>query len=108
MPSCLTEDAAANALAALGNRTRLRLFRLLVKAGRDGVNVGELQQRLSVPASTLAHHLTTLARAGLVLQDKQGREVINIANYDAVRELSDYLMDECCRGFADDDVGDVA
>ncbi len=104
----LSEEKAAVALAALGNRTRLRLFRLLVKAGGDGLNVGELQKRLSVPASTLAHHLTALHLAGLILQDKQGREVINSADFSAVRQLGDFLLDECCRGFDEEDVGEVA
>ncbi len=92
------ESQAAQGLAALGNRTRLRLFRLLVRAGPEGLIIGELQRHLGIPASTLAHHLATLARAGLVGQQKQGREVVCTANYDAVGGLVAYLTDECCAG----------
>lgn len=104
----LCENGAAEALAALGNRTRLRLFRLLVKAGPDGLNVGELQKRLAVPASTLAHHISALERSGLVRQDKRGREVVNRADFDAVRALSAFLIEACCQGFEDESQTDVA
>ncbi|NIR30019.1 MAG: helix-turn-helix transcriptional regulator [Gammaproteobacteria bacterium] len=85
-------------MAALGNRTRLRLFRLLVRAGPEGLNVGELQRHLAIPASTLAHHLATLTHAGLLQQEKRGREVICTADYEAVNGLVAYLTDECCAG----------
>ena len=63
------EQRAADALAALGSRTRLRVFKALVRAGRDGANVGTLQKHLGVPPTTLAHHLATLTETGLLLQD---------------------------------------
>lgn len=94
----MTEQQTADSLAALGNRTRLRLYRLLVRAGEDGLNVGDLQRLLEVPASTLAHHLATLARAGLVVQERRGREVVSRADYRAMRALVDYLTNECCAG----------
>jgi DNA-binding transcriptional ArsR family regulator len=94
----MTEQQAADGLAALGNRTRLRLYRLLVRAGDDGLNVGDLQRLLEVPASTLAHHLATLARAGLVIQERRGREVVSRADYGAMRALLGYLTEECCTG----------
>lgn len=92
------EEHAADALAALGNRTRLRIFKLLVRAGPEGTNVGNIQRMLNVPATTLAHHLTTLARAGLVEQERRGREVICTANYKAVNEVVEYVRAECCAG----------
>lgn len=92
------EQAAADALAALGNRTRLRIFKLLVRAGREGVNIGTLQRMLGIPATTLGHHLGTLAKAGLVDQERRGREVICTANYKAVNEILDYVREECCAG----------
>ena len=58
------EQAAADALAALGNRTRLRIFKLLVRAGREGTNIGTLQRMLGIPATTLAHHLARWRRPG--------------------------------------------
>ena len=94
----MREQRAADGLAALGNRTRLRLYRLLVRAGDDGLNVGDLQRLLEVPPSTLAHHLATLARAGLVVQERRGREVISRADYPAMRALIGYLTEQCCTG----------
>ncbi|HSM40175.1 MAG TPA: metalloregulator ArsR/SmtB family transcription factor [Afifellaceae bacterium] len=102
------EGDAADALAALGNRTRLRIYRLLVRAGEDGLIVGEIQSRLSVAASTLAHHLATLAKAGLIDQDRQGRETICRANYERVDALVGFLTANCCAGFATDADEDAA
>ena len=92
------EQAAADALAALGNRTRLRIFKLLVRAGPDGSNVATLQRMLGVPATTLAHHLSTLTQANLVTQERRGREVFCTANYKAVNEALKYVRAECCAG----------
>lgn len=94
----ITEQKAADALAALGNRTRLRIFKLLVKAGPEGANIGSLQQRLGIPATTLAHHLASLTRAGVVDQERRGREVICTANYETVNEVLGYVKAECCAG----------
>jgi ArsR family transcriptional regulator, arsenate/arsenite/antimonite-responsive transcriptional repressor len=92
------EQKAADALAALGNRTRLRLFKLLVRAGRDGTNIGTLQKHLGIPPTTLAHHLSTLTNAGLVDQERRGREVICTSNYKAVNDVLAYVKAECCAG----------
>lgn len=92
------EQRAADALAALGNRTRLRVFKLLVRAGREGTNVGTIQRVLGTPATTLAHHLSTLTQAGLVEQERRGREVICTANFKAVNDVVAYLKAECCAG----------
>lgn len=94
----MMEQQAADALAALGNRTRLRLFKLLVRVGRDGTNIGTLQKHLGIPATTLAHHLATLTQAGLVAQERRGREVICTASYQAVNEVLAYVRAECCAG----------
>lgn len=94
----MREDQAAKGLSALGNRTRLRMFRLLVKAGDAGLNVGDIQTRIDVPASTLAHHLTTLAQSGLVVQERRGREIISRVDYTRMRDLTSYLTEECCTG----------
>jgi DNA-binding transcriptional ArsR family regulator len=102
------EGEASEALAALGNRTRLRLFRLLVRAGPAGLNVGEAQRHLEVPASTLAHHFATLTRAGLVLQERRGREVVCRANFAAMHGLVAFLTEACCAGLEVRDADDVA
>ena len=94
----MDEDRASTALAALGNRTRLKLFRLLVRAGDDGLNVGEAQRYLDVPSSTLAHHFAHLTRAGLVMQERRGREVVCRADFTAMNELMGFLTEACCTG----------
>lgn len=90
------ETRAALMLMALGNESRLRIYRLLVRAGGKGMNVGDVQERLGVPASTLSHHISTLRHAGLVDQRREGRAIINSANYGSMDELLTYLTEECC------------
>jgi ArsR family transcriptional regulator, arsenate/arsenite/antimonite-responsive transcriptional repressor len=99
VPKKLTEAEAAEGFAALGNRARLRLLRLLVRAGGEGMTVGDIGRRLDMPASTLAHHLAALVRAGLVAQEKRGREVICSAEFRSIRGTAAYLTDACCTGF---------
>ena len=98
------ETTAALMLAALGNETRLRLFRLLVRAGHEGQTVGAIQHKLGVPASTLAHHLNALVGAGLVSQQRRGREVRSIAQYAAMDGLVAYLTEACCAEAASTDL----
>ncbi|MDF1715961.1 MAG: metalloregulator ArsR/SmtB family transcription factor [Antarcticimicrobium sp.] len=93
-----TTSPHARALAALGHDARLSIFRLLVKAGDGGLRVGEIGQHLGLAPSTLAHHLSTLVDAGLVLQEKQGREVFNKVDFPAMHRLQTFLSEECCTG----------
>lgn len=102
------EQAAADALAALGNRTRLRLFKLLVRAGPEGTNIGTLQRLLGVPATTMGHHLGTLTAAGLVGQERRGREVICTAKFRAVSDVLAYVKEECCAGLSFDEDNEAA
>lgn len=88
----------ARALAALGHDARLSIFRLLVKAGEEGLRVGDIGDHLGLAPSTLAHHLSTLVDAGLVLQDKQGREVFNRVDFPAMHRVVGFLTSECCAG----------
>ena len=90
--------AIATALAALGHHTRLAIYRLLVRAGDEGLNVGEVGAHLGCPASTMAHHLSTLVDAGLVTQERQGRQIVNRADFAAMRRTIGFLPDECCTG----------
>jgi ArsR family transcriptional regulator, arsenate/arsenite/antimonite-responsive transcriptional repressor len=95
-----TTSPHARALAALGHDARLSIFRLLVKAGDEGLRVSDVGDHLGLAPSTLAHHLSTLVDAGLVLQDKQGREVFNRVDYPAMLRVLDFLTAECCTGVA--------
>mgnify|MGYP000268290636 FL=1 len=93
---------AAQRLAELGNSTRLAIFKLLVRAGPDGLVVGEIQRRLNVPASTLSHHLARLGRADLVEQRRASRNLHCFARRDVMNALVEFLTAECCLGFDDD------
>lgn len=95
-----TTSPNARALAALGHDARLAIFRLLVKAGDDGLRVSDIGEHLGLAPSTLAHHLSTLVDAGLVLQDKQGREVFNRVDFPAMHRVVRFLTSECCAGVA--------
>lgn len=88
---------AASAFAALGSEQRLGVLLTLVRAGPDGLAMGELGARSGVTGSTLTHHLRILREAGLVAQTKVGRKVICVgAAYDRARALSDFLLSSCC------------
>lgn len=88
----------ARVLAALGHDARLAIFRLLVKAGHDGLRVGEIGDHLGLAPSTLAHHLSTLVDSGLVIQEKRGREVFNRVDFPAMHRVLNFLTSECCEG----------
>ncbi len=92
----LSETEAALMLSALGNESRLRVYRLLVKAGHDGMSFGDIQQRLSIPPSTLSHHISALSSAELVTQRREGRANFSSANYVIMDDLLKFLTDECC------------
>lgn len=88
-------DAAAQ-LEALGNPTRLGIFRTLVRAGGGGLSVGRLQAKIGAAPSTLSHHLQKLIQVELVNQERQGTTLICRANYKEMQALVGFLVDECC------------
>lgn len=88
----------AKRLAELGNLTRLAIFRVLIKAGDEGVPVGDIQKILGVPGSTLSHHISRLVNAGLVEQRRESRTLYCHPVMGAVRETADFLLSECCTG----------
>ena len=92
----MNDEIASSAFAALGHPNRIRVLRMLVRAGPDGLTVTSLRERLGVPTTTFAHHLKALAEAKLVIQDKRGRELYSTANYPLIRDLASFLMVECC------------
>lgn len=89
-------EEAAQGFAAAGSEPRLDVLLTLVRAGHEGLTVGQIQERLQVPASTLAHHLRFLAAAGLIEQEKLGRMVVNRARFDHIEALAGFLLRECC------------
>lgn len=91
----LTE--AASQFAALGSEQRLSVLRCLVRSGPSGLTIGELGARTGVTGSTLTHHLKLLSAAGLVRQERQGRNIICAAvSYRELEALAHFLLTECC------------
>lgn len=97
----MDEIEAIAALAALAQTTRLDAFRLLVQREPKGVPAGELARLMAVPQNTMSAHLSILSRAGLVKGGRQSRSVIYRANLDRLRELSLFLLKDCCGGRPD-------
>jgi DNA-binding transcriptional ArsR family regulator len=89
-------EIAADRLEALGNPTRLQIYRLLVRAGWEGLPVGAVQERLRLPASTLSHHLRRLIEAELVTQERQATTLLCRANFQTMEAVLGYLFAECC------------
>ena len=94
----MEENRAVTSLAALAQPVRLRVFRALVGAGPEGMNPGALGALLDVAPSTLSFHLKELMHAGLVQQERDGRNLIYRASLDQMSDLMDYLTAHCCLG----------
>ena len=94
------DDAAAH-LEALGNPTRLKIYRMLIRAGGAGLAVGRLQEKLKIAPSTLSHHIKALVVVGLVSQVRDATTLVCHANYDVMRGLVEFLVAECCTGNAE-------
>lgn len=89
---------ALSALAALGQETRLDIFRLLVRAGADGIAAGEIALRLGTVQNTTSAHLKQLENAGLVHTRREGRSIRYLVEMTGFRDLLAYLMEDCCNG----------
>jgi DNA-binding transcriptional ArsR family regulator len=94
-------DVAIKRLSAIAQDSRLAVFRLLVKAGPEGMAAGEIARALGVPANTLSAQLLVLSNAGLVRARRAGRSIIYAINFDAMRDLLVFLTEDCCGGRAE-------
>jgi ArsR family transcriptional regulator, arsenate/arsenite/antimonite-responsive transcriptional repressor len=94
----MNESQARNCFAALSQETRLAVIRLLVKAGEEGVAAGGIADEVGVSASNISFHLKELERAGLIVQRREARSIIYAANYNGLRDLVGFLMEDCCGG----------
>ncbi len=91
-------DNAAALLSQLGNPTRLRIVRELVRQGTHGLAVGEIQKRLGIPNSTLSHHLNQLRNVGLVRQERESTVLRCFVDYARIDAVNRFLTEECCAG----------
>ena len=96
--SVMDINQAALCLEKLGNPTRLEIVRLLVRAGKDGLPVGDIRRHVGIPASTLSHHILHLVSGGLIRQERQGRVLRCKPDYALMEALVHMLTEECCAG----------
>lgn len=94
----MDKKQALAALSALGQDTRLEVFRLLVRAGPEGVPAGEIASRLGTVQNTMSAHLKVLDHAGLVRTERDGRVIRYVADMTGFRDVLAYLMEDCCNG----------
>jgi ArsR family transcriptional regulator len=94
----MDKQQALIAFDALSQETRLEVFRLLVKAGPEGVAAGAISEALHVPHNSLSFHLNHMSHARLVGSRRQGRSIIYSANYEFINELLRFMVEDCCGG----------
>ena len=94
----MEEAVVVGSLAALAQGLRLRVFRLLVVAGKTGLTPGAMAEALKVPAATLSFHLKELLHSGLITQERESRYLIYRAAFDRMNDLVAYLTANCCQG----------
>jgi ArsR family transcriptional regulator len=95
-PDPLQVTRTADRFSALGAEPRLQIVRSLLASHPAGLNAGELQEELEIPASTLSHHLEKLKQVGLISVRRDGTFLWYSANTDSLREVLSFLYDECC------------
>lgn len=94
----MDKKSALDAFSALSQETRLEAFRMLVRAGSDGIPAGEIAERLDTMQNTMSSHLKILDHAGLVRSERQGRNIRYFASFVGIRDLLAFLMEDCCNG----------
>jgi len=94
----MNNDNAISAFLALGQETRLNVFRIIVQRGDIGLTPSEIIKKLGIPNATLSFHLKDLVNADLLLVERQSRNLIYKPNAEQVQKLSEFLLDNCCGG----------
>ena len=94
----MNNNNAISAFLALGQETRLNVFRLFVQRGDNGLTPSEIIETLGIPNATLSFHLKELVDSNLLLVERQGRYLIYRPNAAHVQKLSEFLLDNCCGG----------
>ena len=94
-------NTATPIFAALAHETRLKVFRLLVEAGDDGLSAGAIANNLDVVQNTMSSHLNTLTQNDLIFKQRSGRSLIYRANYTCMSNVITFLLQDCCKGSSD-------
>lgn len=89
-------EVAARGFAAMGSEVRLNVLNAVIRAGEEGLSVGDIQARTGIAPSTLAHHLKFLSAAGLLTQVRDGRTTVNRAAFGHLEGLAEFIFRECC------------
>jgi ArsR family transcriptional regulator len=89
---------AVDSLSSLAHEGRLAVFKMLVKAGPEGIAAGDIARKLDVPPNRLSANLNILSHAGLVESRREGRSIIYSARYGQMTKLLSYLLEDCCNG----------
>ena len=97
----MNSDLAVRRLSAIAQDSRLAVFRLLVKAGPEGLAAGDIARKLDTPANTMSAQLLVLSNAGLVRARREGRSIIYAVDFEAMRDLLVFLTEDCCGGRAE-------
>lgn len=97
----MDESKAIDSFAALSQETRLKAFRLLVRAEPEGLPAGEIARQLAVPHNTMSAHLSVLSQAGLVVHRRQSRSIIYRAEMQHMQAVIRFLVHDCCSGHPD-------
>jgi DNA-binding transcriptional ArsR family regulator len=92
---------AVKALAALAQKSRLEIFRLLVKTGPEGLAAGDVAEQLDAPPATISFHLKELVNAGLIERRRESRSIIYSLKCSGMRDLLEFLSEDCCQGRAE-------
>ena len=94
----MKDDDAVGMLGALAHEHRIRIFRLLVRAGPSGVPASVIAETVGVSPTGASFHLKELDRAGLIVATRQGRYIRYAISVDHMRQLLEYLTEDCCQG----------
>ncbi len=94
----MNEDAALDTLSAMANRSRLAVLRHLVQAGPNGASAGDIAKALGASPSQASFHLSALTDGGLVQTERQSRHIIYRINFDRLRQLVGFILEDCCGG----------
>lgn len=86
----------AKAFKELGHASRLAIYKEVIRAGHQGIAVGQLHTKLKIPNSTLSHHISGLVAANLIVQRREGRTLFCVAQYEQRTQVIDFLQAECC------------
>lgn len=99
----MEKNLLVKCLAQLGHETRISIFQLLIKAGKKGMVVGEILEELNIPPSTLSHHISKLTNLDLVRQERDGKNLICVANYSMLNDIVFELQSSCCANSDDEE-----